>query len=64
MCGRKIKWYVWIYTLYKYLVPVAAAGLTFLSLNKKVSKEVSLGEALTAKPFFSAAMVFPAVARL
>ena len=64
MCGRKIKWYVWLYTLYEHLVPVAAAGLTFLSLNKKVSKEVSLGEALTAKPIFSLSQVCPAVARL
>ena len=30
------------------MVPVPAGGLTFLSLNKKVSKEVSQGEALTA----------------
>ena len=33
---------------YDIVVPVAAAGLTFLSLNKKVSKELSLGEALTS----------------
>ena len=51
-------------TLYALLVPVPAGGLTFLSLNKKVSKEVSLGEALTAKPFFLLLQVYPAVARL
>ena len=28
------------------LIPI---GVTFLSLNKKVTKEVSIGEALTAK---------------
>jgi len=30
-------------------VTQAAIGITFLSLNKKVTKEVSIGEALTAK---------------
>ena len=44
------------YSLYKDALPVAAAGLTFLSLNKKVSKEVSPGEALTAKPFGTASV--------
>ena len=28
-------------------LPIPAGGLTFLSLNKKVSKEVSLGEGLS-----------------
>ena len=44
------------YSVYKDALPVAAAGLTFLSLNKKVSKEVSPGEALTAKPFGTASV--------
>ena len=44
------------YSLCKDALPVAAAGLTFLSLNKKVSKEVSPGEALTAKPFGTASV--------
>ena len=29
-------------------------GVTFLSLNKKVTKEISIGEALTAKPVAAA----------
>ena len=62
--AENLDWYVWFYTLYRYLLPVAAAGGTFLSLNKKVPKEVSLGEALTAKPFFLLSQVYPAVARL
>ena len=44
------------YAVCKDALPVAAAGLTFLSLNKKVSKEVSPGEALTAKPFGTASV--------
>ena len=39
--------YVFTDSLYKESVPVPAGGLTFLSLNKKVSKEVSQGEALS-----------------
>ena len=33
-------------------------GDTFLSLNKKVSKELSIGEALTTKPIESAVISF------
>ena len=31
-------------------------GVTFLSLNKKVTKEVSIGEALTAKSIVSSSI--------
>ena len=35
-----------------------AGGGTFLSLNKKVPKEISLGEALTVKPFVTASVSY------
>ena len=44
------------YAVCKDALPVAAAGGTFLFPNKKVPKEVSPGEALTAKPFGTASV--------
>ena len=36
-----------------------AGGLTFLSPNKKVSKEVGLGETLTVKPIGTSPVTLP-----
>ena len=56
-CGR---WIVQSLRLCVSLVPKPCGGrVTFLSPNKKVTKEVGLGEALTVKPIGTSTVSFP-----
>ena len=51
MHGRKIKWYVWLYTLYEHLVPVAAAGPYFLVAEQESKQRSQLRGGVDRKAY-------------